>query len=50
MAENEKPTSSLEPKRPNLMLEFEQPLSLREAIEILTPRWLKRSSRRDRST
>jgi hypothetical protein len=49
MAKDEKPVPRAEPKRPSPML-TEPALTLREAIEILTPRWLKRSSRRGHSS
>ena len=47
MAKDEKPTPRVEPERPSPMY-TEPAMTLREAIEILTPRWLKRSPRRDR--
>lgn len=46
MAQTKQSESASESKRPNLMQEFESPLSLRETIELLTPRWAKRPSRR----
>ena len=49
MDKNEKPAPRAEPKRPSPMM-TEPGMTLREAIEILTPRWLKRSSRRHRSS
>lgn len=47
MTPTKKPTRPLEPERPSPML-VEPGMTLREAIEILTPRWLKRLSRRGR--
>jgi len=44
MSQGEKSTPAPEPKRPSPMY-GERGMTLREAIEILTPRWLKRSSR-----
>jgi hypothetical protein len=40
------------PIEPKLQIEMqgEEPMTLREAIEILTPRWAKRLLRRGRST
>jgi hypothetical protein len=49
MDQAKKPAPRVEPKTPSPM--YKEPgLTLREAIEILTPRWLKRASRRDRSS
>lgn len=48
MTQTKKPFRPLKPERPSPML-VEPELTLKEAIEILTPRWLKRSSRRGRS-
>jgi hypothetical protein len=39
----------LEPKL-HIRMQGEESMTLREAITILTPRWLKRSSRRGRSS
>ena len=48
--ENSKvPPSKAEPKWPSPMMETESPISLRRSIELMTPRWLKRVSRRGRS-
>jgi hypothetical protein len=44
MSQAEKSPPVPEPKRPNPMY-GERGMTLREAIEILTPRWLKRSTR-----
>jgi len=49
MTQSEKPIRPLEPKRPNPM-QGERALTLREAMEILIPRWAKRRSRPDRSS
>lgn len=49
MDQAKKPTPRAEPERPSPM--YKEPgMTLREAIEILTPRWMKRSSRRGRSS
>lgn len=48
MTQSKKPIRPIEPERPSPMMETERPISLKEAISILTPRWLKRSSRRGR--
>jgi hypothetical protein len=47
MAADEKPTPRAEPKRPSPMMSVEP--SMREGIEALTPRWLKRLLSRGRS-
>jgi hypothetical protein len=39
----------LEPKSPSLML-VQEALTFREAVSILTPRWMKRLFRRRRSS
>ena len=48
MTQTERPQSPIRPKRPSPM-DGERGMTLREAIEILTPRWLRRSSRGGRS-
>lgn len=50
MTQPEKPTPDVKPERPSPMMPLESSLTLKEAIAILTPRWLKRSSRRGRSS
>lgn len=49
MAKDEKPAPRVVPERPSPMY-TEPAMTLREAIAILTPRWMKRSSRRGRSS
>lgn len=50
MTQTERPRLPIRPKRPSPMMAAELPLSLKEAIKIVMPRWLKRSSRRDPSS
>ena len=49
MDQAKKPAPRVEPKTPNPMYK-EPALTLREAMEILTPRWLKRLLSRNRSS
>lgn len=48
MTNTKKPVRPLKPERPNLMMASERALSLKEQIAIITPRWMKRLSRRSR--
>ncbi len=48
MKQTEKPTPQLKPKRPSPMMSMEP--SMKEGIEALTPRWLKRLLSRERSS
>jgi len=49
MAQPAKPTSGPQPKGPNPML-VDPGLTFREAVELLTPRWIRRLSRKGRSS
>lgn len=48
MSQPERPTPRAKPKRPSPMMSAEP--SMKEGIEALTPRWLKRLLSRDRSS
>jgi hypothetical protein len=50
MTQIEKPTRPSGPERPSPMQSAETPLTFKRTIELLTPRWAKRSSRRGRSS
>jgi hypothetical protein len=42
-------TSGPQPERPSPMMQIESPISFRRSIGLMTPRWLKRLSRRGHS-
>ncbi len=48
MTQAGKPVPPPKPDRPNLMMESERALSLKEQIALITPRWVKRLMQRDR--
>jgi len=48
MTDFNKPVRPLKPERPSLMMKSERALTLKEQIALITPRWMKRSSRRSR--
>lgn len=50
MTDIDKSTRPLKPERPSPMMATERALSLKEQITIILPRWMKRSSRRSRSS
>lgn len=48
MTDVDKPVHPPKPERPSLMMKSERSLTLKEQLALITPRWMKRSSRRTR--
>lgn len=48
MTNTDKTVRPLKPERPNLMMASERPLSLKQQIALITPRWVKRFLRINR--